>query len=272
MLNFKKMKKRKTIGLALGSGAFRGFAHIGVIRSLEKHNIPIDYLSGSSIGAWVAAYYAIFKDISKLEKVLVGNPKKNLPMFFDLSWTGGFIGGRKFMTFLEKNLHQHNFSFLSIPLKIVATDLITGNPFVFETGDVAQAVRASTSVPLVFKPVKHQNKLLIDGGLSNPVPGDLLREMGADIVIGVNLYHKNEFIEKKFTMPKVVLRSTRIVLHNLAKVAIKNADIVIKPDASKYVGENSFSKYFTKEIAEAIIKIGERATDKIIPQIKALLK
>jgi len=266
------MKKRKTIGLALGSGAFRGFAHIGVIKSLEKHKIPIDYLSGSSIGAWVAAYYATFKNISKLEKVLTSNPKENLPMFFDLSWTGGFIGGQKFMAFLEKNLHHHNFSALSIPLKIVATDLVTGKPFVFETGDVAQAVRASTSVPLVFKPVKYQNKLLIDGGLSNPVPGDLLREMGADIVIGVNLYHKNEFIEKKFTMPKVVLRSTRIVLHNLAKVAIKSADVVIEPDASKYARENGFSKYFTKEIAEAIIKIGERATDKAIPQIKALLK
>ncbi len=266
------MKKRKTIGLALGSGAFRGFAHIGVIRSLEKHNIKIDYLSGASIGAWVAAYYATFKDIDKLENDLTENPKENLPMLFDLSWTGGFIGGEKFMTFLEKNLHHHDFSALDIPLQIVATDLITGRPFVFTTGDVARAVRASTSVPLVFKPVKYKDKLLVDGGLSNPVPGDLVRKMGADIVIGVNLYNKNEFIGKKFTMPNVILRSTRIVMHNLSKSALQTVDVVIEPDTSKYIKESSLSKYFTKEIADAMIKIGEKATDKIIPQIKALLK
>ncbi len=266
------MKKRKTIGLALGSGAFRGFAHIGVIRSLEKHNIPIDYLSGASIGAWVAAYYAAHKDISKLEKDLTTNPKENLPLLFDLSWTGGFIGGQKFMSFLEKNLQHHQFSALKIPLKIVATDLITGQSFIFESGDVARAVRASTSVPLVFKPVKYKDKLLVDGGLSNPVPGDLLKKMGADIVIGVNLYNKHEFIGKKFTMPNVILRSTRIVLHNLGKVAVKHADIIIEPDTSKYVREGNLTKYFTKEIANAMIKIGERATDKVIPQIKALLK
>jgi len=272
MINITKMKKRKTIGLALGSGAFRGFAHIGVIKSFEKNNIPIDYLSGASIGAWVAAYYAIFKDVNKLENDLIDNPKENLPMLFDLSWTGGFIGGQKFMAFLEKNLHHHNFSELEIPLKIVATDLVSGQAYIFEKGDVARAVRASTSVPLVFKPVEYKNKLLVDGGLSDPVPGHLLRKMGADIVIGVNLYNKNEFIGKNFTMPNVVLRSTRIVMHNLAKVAIKSLDIVIEPDTSKYIRESNLSKYFTKEIAEAMIKIGEKATDKVIPQIKALLK
>jgi len=266
------MKKRKTVGLALGSGAFRGFAHIGVIRSLQKHNIPIDYLSGSSIGAWVAAYYAIFQNIDNLEKELTDRPKDNIPMFFDLSWTGGLIGGQKFSTFLEHNLENHDFSALKTPLRIVATDLVTGNPHVFSSGDVARAVRASTSVPLVFKPVNYKNKLLVDGGLCHPVPADLVKEMGADIVIGVNLYHKNEFIDKRFTMPNVVLRSTRIVLHNLAKVDIKKADIIIEPDTSEYIKESPFSKYFTKEIADAMIKIGEKATDKVIPQIKALLK
>ncbi|MFA5130796.1 MAG: patatin-like phospholipase family protein [Patescibacteria group bacterium] len=267
-----KIQKRKTIGLALGSGAFRGFAHIGVIRSLQKHNIPIDYLSGSSIGAWVAAYYAIFKDVNKLEQDLVAKPKDNLPLLFDLSWTGGFIGGQRFMTYLEQSLRHHNFSALKIPLQIVATDLITGQPYVFTTGDVARAVRASTSVPLVFKPVSYKNKLLVDGGLSNPVPGDLLKKMGADIIIGVNLYNKNEFIQKKFTMPNVVLRSTRIVMHNLSNIAIRSVDIAIEPDTSKYIKEGSIAKYFTREIADKMIRVGEKATDKMIPQIKALLK
>jgi len=266
------MQRNKTIGLALGSGGFRGFAHIGVIRSLERHNIPIDFLSGASIGAWVAAYYAIHKDISKLKKDLTDNPKQNFSLMFDLSWTGGFIGGEKFSAFLESNLSHHNFSRLKIPLKIVATDLISGEPFVFESGDVARAVRASTSVPLVFKPVAYKNKLFVDGGLSNPDPGDLVKKMGANIVIAVNLYNKNEFIEKKFTMPNVILRSTRIVMHNLSKVAVRDADIVIEPDTSAYMMQGSIAKYFTKEVAEEMIKIGEKATDKLIPKIKALLK
>lgn len=266
------MKKNKTVGLALGSGAFRGFAHIGVIRSLEKHNIPIDYLSGSSIGAWVAAYYAIFKDINKLKTDLTDNPKQNLFAMLDLSWTGGLIGGEKLMTYLEHNLRHHNFSSLKIPTQIVATDLVTGQPFVFESGDVAKAVRASISVPLVFKPVSYKNKLLVDGGLSNPVPGDLVKKMGADIVISVNLYNKNEFIDKKFTMPNVILRSTRIVMHNLSHVAVRNADIIIEPDTSKYLKKGVLSKYFTKEIVEEMIKVGEKATDKLIPKIKELLK
>jgi hypothetical protein len=95
--------------------------------------------------------------------------------------------------------------------------------------------------------------------------------MGADIVIGVNLYHKNEFVDRKFTMPKVILRSTRIVLHNLAKSDIKQADIVIEPDTSVIVKQQGLKKYFTKEAVAEIIRIGEQATDKIIPKIKELL-
>ncbi len=266
------MPKRKTVGLALGSGAFRGFAHIGVLKSLKKHNISIDYISGSSIGAWVAAYYSIFQDVDKFEKELIINSKNNRPILLDLSLTGGFISGERFRKYLEDSLRHHNFSELNVPLKIVATDLISGQPFVFDSGDVALAVRASTSVPLVFKPVKYKNKLFVDGGLSNPVPGDIVKEMGADIVISVNLYHQNEFIEKKFTMRNVVLRSTRIVMHNLSKSALKNANVIIEPDLSKYLKRRAISKYFTKDLMDEMIKIGENATDKVIPQIRELLK
>ncbi len=266
------MAKRKTIGLALGSGAFRGFAHIGVIKSLRKHNIPIDYLSGSSIGAWVAAHYAIFQDIDTFEKELAINLKNNLPLFLDLSWSGGFIGGVRFRKFLENSLHHHVFSEIKIPLEIVATDLASGQPYVFNSGDIALAVRASTSVPLVFKPVKYRNKQFIDGGLSDPVPVDIVKKMGADIVIGVNLYNQNEFIEKKFTMRKVVLRSTRIVMHNLSKAALKNADVTIEPDISKYLKRRAISKYLTQGLMTEMIQIGEHSTDKVIPQIRELLK
>lgn len=265
------MKSAKKLGLALGSGAFRGFAHIGVLKVLEKHKIKIDYLTGSSIGAWAAAHYAIFHDAAKLERDMAGNTGKDLVRLLDFSWVGGFINGRKVAAFLERNLHHHNFSSLKTPLRIVATDLISGQPFVFFEGDVARAVRASVSVPLVFKPETYKRKLLVDGGLSDPVPVDLTRTMGADLVIGVNLYHRNEFVDKKFTMPKVVLRSTRIVLHNLAETAVKKADIIIEPDISSFVTESGFGKYFTKDVVQKIIRLGEQATEKAIPKIKKLL-
>lgn len=266
------MKKNKTVGLALGSGGFRGFAHIGVIRSLEKHGIPIDFITGSSIGAWVGAYYSLFKDINKLEEDLTANPRENMLLLFDLSWGGGIVSGQKFSFFLEKNLKEKNFSDAQIPMKILATDIVGGEPYVFDSGPVAQAVRASTSLPLIFKPVNFRAKVLVDGGLSNPVPGNLAKEMGADIVISVNLYHKNEFIKQKFSTAQVVVRCGRIGLYNLAQMAVKDADIVITPDISIYAEKNGLEQYFDKKIADDIIEIGEKATDKLIPQIRKLLK
>lgn len=266
------LRSRKKIGLALGSGVYRGFAHIGVIKTLEKHKIPIDYLTGASIGAWVGAHYALNKDITLFENEILDKPLDSLPMFFDLSLTGGFIGGTKLTQYLEKNLDHSRFSDLKIPFKIVATDLISGQPVIFKKGDVALGVRASISVPLVFKPVPYKDKLLIDGGLSNPVPCDLAREMGADIVIGVNLYHQHEFVDRKFSMPNVVMRTTRIALHNLSKVDVRSADVVINPDTSPVIKEQGLQKYFTQEVARELIRIGEKETEKAIPAIKRLLK
>jgi NTE family protein len=266
------MKTRKTIGLALGSGAFRGFSHIGVLKVLEKSNIPIDYLSGSSIGAWVAAHYAIFKDAKKLEKEILSNSRGRWQSLLDLGWGGGLISGDKFFALLEKNLQHRSFSKLKIPLQIVATDLISGQPFVFTSGSVARAVRASTSVPLIFKPFKYKDKLLVDGALVDPVPGDLIRKMGADIVIGVNLYNRREFIKKEFSTWQVALRSTRIAAYNLAKISEHSADIIINLDDSKFVSDDNLKKYLNPEIAKKMIAVGERAARRALPEIKRRLK
>jgi NTE family protein len=264
------IKNRKTIGLALGSGGFRGLAHIGVLKVLEKNGIKIDYLSGASIGALVAAYYATHGNAKKIEADLKHWPIDNLYKFFDFSWQGGFITGQKFSDFLKKEFEDDTFSKTKIPLQIIATNLIDGSPFVFSSGSVIKAIRASISVPLMFKPVEHQGKLLIDGGLSNPVPLRLLKNRGADILIGVNLYHKNEFVERNFNMPNVVLRSMRIALYNLAQADIKEADIVISPDTSEIISSQSLKKY-NQETAKKLIKIGEVAARKALPKIKALL-
>ncbi|MFZ4648605.1 MAG: patatin-like phospholipase family protein [Patescibacteria group bacterium] len=266
------MKKRKTIGLALGSGGFRGFAHVGVIQTLEKHGIPIDIISGASIGSWVAAHYALHRDMAKMEREITENPREKLPILFDLSWRGGFVNGEKFEKFLKKDLGVSDISQTPTPLIIVATDLATGEEIVFEKGKISSVVRASCSVPLLFKPMKYQKHTLVDGGLSNPVPCDVLKNKGADIVIGVNLYHPNEFIEKKFTMAKVVLRSTRITVHNLAVNSCKFADITIAPDTSEFINTVKFNKYFDQKVIESLIAIGAKAAEKMIPKIKAALE
>ncbi len=266
------MKKRKKIGLALGSGAYRGFAHIGVLRVLQKHGIQIDYMSGSSIGAWVAAYFAMFRNTDQLELDLINNRQENLSLLFDLNWSGGFIGGSKFVKYLEKRLQGYDFSDLQIPLKIVATDLATAHPYVFSKGSIATAVRASTSVPVLFKPLEYDNCLLVDGGMSDPVPCDLVRGMGADIVIGVNLYHENEFKKNKLGLSQVVVRSSVVMLHNLAKYSLVNADITVSPDLSHIGVHSSISKYFTRKVAEEMISIGEASAEAAIPELKRLLK
>ncbi len=265
------MKARKKIGLALGSGAYRGFAHIGVIKSLEKNNIPIDYLSGASVGAWVAAYYARFKETKTLQSDLINNQKENMSLLFDFAWNKGLIKGEKFLFYLNKKLQNCSFSELKIPLGIVSTDLKTGKSYVFKQGRVASAIRASCAVPLVFKVVEYKGKLLVDGGLSNPVPVSVIKEMGADIVIGVNLYNQQEFINKKYSESNIVVRSTMIMLSNLAKETIKLSDIIIEPDLSSFTHKSGFMKYFNKRTALEMVDIGEKSTDKLIPKIKKIL-
>jgi len=266
------INKKKTIGLALGSGAYRGFAHIGVIKALEKNNISIDYLSGSSIGAWVAAHYAIFRDVAKLEADFIDKPTDNLPLLLDVGLAKGLISGRKFITYLEKSFGNYTFKDVRIPLKIVATDLATGQPFVFSSGSISSAVRASTSVPLVFKPFIYNEKMLVDGGLSDPVPGRLVKDMGAEIIIGVNLYHENEFKTGRLNMSKIALLSTRIALHNLATNDLRGVDVAIEPDCSVFVKKSVFNKYFTTAAGQEMIKIGELATERALPAIKKLLQ
>jgi len=265
------MPKRKKIGLALGSGAYRGFAHIGVIRSLEKHDIAIDYLSGASIGAWVAAYYAVFGDITVLERNLIDNHKENLSLLLDFRGRTGLISGQKFVAYLEKKLNYSSFADLKIPLQIVATDLATADPYVFKSGSVAEAVRASTAIPLVFQAWEQNKKFLVDGGMSNPVPVNLVRKMGADIVIGVNLYNSKEFANPLTGVTDTVTRGTLILLRNLSRVSISDADLVVEPNMSFWQKHSSLSKYFTKATAEAMIKAGEKAMDKLIPALKKLI-
>lgn len=177
------------IGLALGSGSARGWAHIGVIRALEEAGVQIDYIAGTSIGAVVGAVYAS-GNLDALEEVTRQFDWKQIASFMDIVIPkSGLIDGKKVSAFIRSHVEEVNIEDLQIPFSAIATDLNTGREIIINKGDIIEAVRASVSVPGIFTPVKRNGTFLVNGGLVNPVPVSVLREMGAEYVIAVDLNH-----------------------------------------------------------------------------------
>jgi len=261
----------KKVGLALGSGAVRGMIHIGVLKTLVKHKIPIDFIAGSSIGAWVGAHYALFQNVELLEKVTVENKWEKLVCFLEPCLSGGMVKGDKLEKLLNEWLKNSRFKDTKIPLRIMATDLIKGDEVIFKSGSLTKAVQASMAVPGVFKPIFYKNKFLVDAGVCNPVPDEIVREMGADIVIAVNLDNFQDDRVKNYTkVSDVALRTAEVMRHHLAKNTLNDADIIIQPPLGKY---SNWSDYFIKkDMAREIVQIGVEETEKIIPHLKTLLK
>jgi NTE family protein len=258
------------IGLALGSGGTKGLAHIGVIKSLEKHNIPIDYIAASSVGSIIGAHYARHKDVKKLENLVLSLTRKQGLGLFDFTIKGGILKGIKMEEFISEILDHAQFNDLQIPLSVVTTDFNTAESVIFNSGNLVKAIRASIAVPAIYQPIIYLNKLLADGGLSNPVPISVASEMGADITIAVNLdnvYAENEFKEIPALL-RLPMHALTILRHNLAQDAIRDANIVITPRYKQKIGIIGWNYLFNKEKAKQIIREGEIATDKIIPQIE----
>ena len=262
---------RKTIGLALGSGGIRGLAHIGVIKTLLKHNIPIDYIAGASIGAWVGAHYALFQDMHKLEDLTVYKKEEKLDALFEPSLKGGFIGGEKTRKLLLRWLEDASFEEAKIPLSVIATDLRKREEVVFSSGALVPAVQASMAIPGMFNPIPYHGMLLVDGGITNPVPSDTVKRMGADIVIAVNLYRIPEDADNAkqgLGYMAVANRSMEIMRYYLAKRSITEGTIMIEPEVEAYAG---WTRFFMKDVGPEIVAIGEAETEKAIPRIKAAL-
>ena len=176
----------RRVGLALGSGSARGWAHIGVLRELEQAGIRPNVIAGTSIGAFVGAAYA-GGVIDRLEAWVQALGWKEVLGFFDVTLTGGLLKGNRLMSFFGERFVATDFSGLHVPFACVATDLSSGREVWLRDGSVAEAVRASTAIPGLFAPVPRGNSFLMDGALVNPVPVSLCRALGADIVIAVDL-------------------------------------------------------------------------------------
>jgi NTE family protein len=174
------------VGLALGSGAARGWAHIGVIRALREQGIVPDLICGASVGALVGAAVAA-GELDKLESWARALDWKKVLGFFDVGFNGGLIKGDKLIAFWSEHFIDRGFADLAIPFACVATDLANGHEVWLREGSVADAVRASIALPGLFSPHVQGERLLVDGGLVNPVPVSLCRALGADVVIAVDL-------------------------------------------------------------------------------------
>ncbi|QDR80414.1 patatin-like phospholipase family protein [Sporomusa termitida] len=249
------------IGLALGSGGLRGIAHIGVLKVLEKHNIPVDYIAGCSIGSLVGALYAAGLDAETILK-LAKNLKKRHWLDFVIPQMG-IVSGERALATIRLLTKQKIFEDLVLPLAVVATELNSGQEVVFTQGDVAKAVRASISVPGVFIPFAIDDRLFVDGAVLNPTPIDVARNMGADIVIAVDLAHASS-VGNINNMFDVIIQSIDIMERELCKHRQQQCDILIQPD----VGSMSPSSF---ETMDECALAGELAAEAVIPAIKALL-
>lgn len=254
----------------------KGLAHIGVLKILEDYKVPVDMISGTSMGAVIGALYSAEPNAKKLEKEVM---KENLGNFFDYTLSRhGIIKGKKIEEYLDKKLEKISFKDLKIPLFITACDLERDREIIFHKGDVAKAVRASISIPGIFIPVENNHKILVDGGLIDPIPVDVLRKFGADIVIAVNvdylkenkpvLNEKASRIQADRQMPSIMdisLRSLSIMsaVASRAELLEKKADLVIN---IKLEGAGLFD--YKK--AKFYIRAGKTATRSHLKKIQAL--
>ena len=180
------MRRKPRIGIALGSGSARGWAHIGAIRALEERGIQPDVICGTSIGALVGAAYA-GGELDGLERWVTGLAWTTVVRLMDLTWKGGLIRGQRLFNLFRSTFRAKEISELPVPFGAVATELSSGREIWLREGNLLDAVRASSAMPGLFTPVLRNGRVLVDGGLVNPVPVSMCRALGADLVIAVDL-------------------------------------------------------------------------------------
>lgn len=250
------------IGLALGSGGARGFAHLGVIKVLQEHSIPIHYIAGSSIGALIGSFFAFGHDLDQMIKL-----STSFRRTFYLDFTVpkmGMIAGNRIKDLIDLFMHGKNLEDLPIPLTIVATDLQTGEKIEFTTGPIAERVRASIAIPGIITPQKIDGRLLVDGGVVDRVPVSSVRRMGADIIIGCDVAGINTKAEIT-SIYEVIMQSLDILQMEIGMNRENESDIMIRPKVEKY------SARAFKQIDE-IIQEGEKEALKRVAEIKQLIK
>ena len=262
------MKKNK-IGIALGGGAARGYAHIGVLNAIDELNIPISYVSGTSIGSFIGALYAS-GNLKKFENEVRSRNSfmkdvlfKLDPVFPKLS----IMNGNEVIKIFKELTDIRTFEELKIPLTTVATDIINNKKIESNEGDIINAIKASIAIPGVLTPTYVNENLCVDGGLIDPVPLQSIVDMGSDITLAVNLYglQSSEKNDNNYNIVDIVDRSAKIILNNVTHLSFKNnePDILIEPPIDQFKGWD-FHR------SNELIEIGYHTAKKILKENEEL--
>jgi NTE family protein len=253
--------KPAKIAVVLGAGSSKGFAHVGVLKVLETNKVPIHMIIGTSVGSAVGSLYAYGHNAFQLQRISFSIEKGDV---VDLIIPdNGFIKGEKLEEFINKTLNHTPMEKLKIPFYAVAADVQSGQEVVFGRGNTGQAVRASCSIPGVFRPVKIGDRMYVDGGVVSPVAVGAAKKLGADVVIAVDISKEGERTKPESTID-TIFQSLNIMYSKLASIQINLADVVIRPKVG-YISSSDFSKRH-----EAILE-GEKATIEALPQIRGIL-
>ncbi|WP_296654260.1 patatin-like phospholipase family protein [Paraburkholderia sp.] len=248
------------VGLALGGGAARGFAHIGVIKALEARNIHVDVVSGTSAGSVVAALYASGMNGFALNKLALQMDEASISDWAMPFSTRGFLHGVALQNYLNTTLRNRPIEKMAKPLGIVATDLHSGQAILFQRGNTGTAVRASCSLPSIFEPVKIAGHEYVDGGLVSPVPASFARKMGADFVIAVDISARPE-TAATVSQFDVLMQTFTIMGQSIKNYELeKYADVVIRPALNAMSGSDFGQR-------NAAILAGEEAVARMMPEL-----
>ena len=251
------------IALVLGGGGSRGYAHVGVIKALEKEGVPIDLIIGTSAGSIMGAIYADSASSKKLENITMSAnfwdyaDIANMPLF------GGVMSGNNLQNFLVKNLKAKTFDNLAIPLVVVTTDFRKGVPYIIKGGPIPPAVLASSAVPGVVRPVYLYGKILVDGGVVDNVAVDIAEKYHPKIIIAVDVSSDLEDA-KPGSEFSILFRSYSITLKKLSNLQLSKTSFIIKPNLSN-IGMFDMSQ------KNKLVTEGYKAAEKIIPKIKKVM-
>lgn len=257
-------RKLPKIGLALGGGAARGFAHIGVIQVLEEAGIRPSLVVGTSAGSLVAALYASGKSGAQLQQVAETMEEATFADWTLPIFNRGMLRGESLARYVNTQVNGRTIENMPLPLGVVATDLNSGQGVLFQRGDASSAVRASSAVPAVFQPVKISGHEYVDGGLVSPVPVRYARQMGADLIIAVDISSAPEGNPASDTL-QVLLQTFSIMIKSINAFELREAEVVVRPSlvgvASADFGARRRS-----------IQAGRMAMQAALPQLKAAIE
>ena len=251
------------LGLALGGGAARGFAHIGVIQVLEEAGLRPDFVAGTSAGSVVAALYASGKTGAQLQQIGESMEEAAITDWTLPVFNSGILRGDALAKYVNQQVGGRAIENMTVPLGIVATDLYSGEMMVFQKGDTGMAVRASSAVPAIFQPVKISGRSYVDGGLVSPVPVRAARRMGAQVVLAIDITSPPDSSGSDNTIT-VLLQTASIMGKSINAFELKEADVVVRPDL-RAVSSADFSS------RKKAIEAGRRAMLELLPQLRAAI-